>query len=350
MPRLRAAFDAGAVPFEVVEMITRRINDDRVVDRLIADDEVLTNFSIGRSTDDVRRLMSGWDRIVDPVGAAEAADRAIARRQVKIVRKDGEVRIYARFGAAQGEEIAAVHERFAKREFERDAAEAVDGELPRSADQRSADALAAAMQTADAWFSQEHMSCPSCGTTVPAPSGSREPLTTLVFDEASLRRWLEGDTAADATDLDLLRRFAAGTADGAPVPADDLVRSMLLGQVRVILRRSDGVITTVGRRQRLFRGLIRDAVTLQHPTCIWPGCGVPASRCEADHLHPHAVGGATASCNGGPLCGFHNRFKAAHGFRVERGDEGRWHVLRPDGAPITGDPPPRRDRAGPGAA
>lgn len=282
--------------------------------------------------------------MVDPAAAVDSAVQAHERRRVRIVRKDGEVRIHGRFGAAEGEALAAIHDRFAQREFDVDAAVASDGELPRSADQRSADALAAALRTADDWFSHDETACAACGAPVPTPTGSREPLTNLVFDEESFRQWASGDAPEGPIDLDRLLRFAAGTADGAPVPADDIVRSMILGRVRVVVRRSDGVITYVGRRQRLFRGLLREAVVLQHPNCTWPGCGVPGSHCEADHLQPHVEGGATEAVNGGPLCDHHNRFKAEHGYRTERGTDGRWHVLRPDGTSITG-PPSEQDQA-----
>ena len=121
---------------------------------------------------------------------------------------------------------------------------------------------------------------------------------------------------------------------------------MILGQVRIVVRRADGVITSVGRRQRLFRGRLRDAVMLMNSTCDWTGCGVPASQCQADHHHPHSEGGETSSENGGGACNFHNRWKSEHGYRVVRDEDGRTHVLRPDGTSITGQPPPPK-RAGP---
>ena len=216
------------------------------------------------------------------------------------------------------------------------------------ADQRGADAFAEAMLSADTWFAQDQQPCPSCGTPVPRPTGSREPLTNLMLDGETLRWWLSGiDEPAGPIDEDRIRRFVSGTSDGHPIPLDDVVRRMILGRVRVLVRDSDGTITDVGKTQRFFRGRQRVAALLHHPTCIWPGCDIPASRCQADHIHPHGEGGATTGANGGPLCDFHNRFKAKRSYRTIRGPDGNWHILRLDGTDITGGPaPPQREGSG----
>ncbi len=46
-----------------------------------------------------------------------------------------------------------------------------------------------------------------------------------------------------------------------------------------------------------------------HSTCVFPGCSVPARRCDLDHRHPHERGGPTCSCNLIPLCRAHHRLK-----------------------------------------
>jgi 5-methylcytosine-specific restriction endonuclease McrA len=72
-------------------------------------------------------------------------------------------------------------------------------------------------------------------------------------------------------------------------------------------------------------------------TCFWPGCEVPASYCEIDHLRPHAHGGATAPANAGPACRRHN------GWKGDRWYAGRkrwgWAITRPDGSTFSGAPP-----------
>jgi hypothetical protein len=79
---------------------------------------------------------------------------------------------------------------------------------------------------------------------------------------------------------------------------------------------------------------LRDVINIQSQgRCVWPGCHVPASRCEADHVHEHGSGGRTNPGNGAPLCGMHNRTKQK-GYRLWRDPTGIWHLYRPDGTPI----------------
>jgi hypothetical protein len=47
--------------------------------------------------------------------------------------------------------------------------------------------------------------------------------------------------------------------------------------------------------------------------CVFPGCRMPATRCDIDHLHPHSQGGATEEINLGPICRYHHRGKQPTG-------------------------------------
>jgi hypothetical protein len=96
---------------------------------------------------------------------------------------------------------------------------------------------------------------------------------------------------------------------------------------------SAGVIVDVGRRQRLFTGVLREAVLLAAPRCVWPGCSRPVAQCQADHMLPHVDDGPTSAANGDPLCGCHNRFKTG-GYTTRRDRHGHWHHHRPDGSEI----------------
>ena len=102
---------------------------------------------------------------------------------------------------------------------------------------------------------------------------------------------------------------------------------------------ADSVVIDLGRTQRLFTGSARLAAQLANTECFWPGCHVPVSQCQIDHLTPFTErddgggGGSTNPGNGGPACGKHNRHKEA-GYTVWRDPTGRWHVHRPDGTRI----------------
>ncbi|WP_345524933.1 HNH endonuclease signature motif containing protein, partial [Nocardioides endophyticus] len=58
--------------------------------------------------------------------------------------------------------------------------------------------------------------------------------------------------------------------------------------------------------------LIREQVILTCPTCVFPGCGKTARRCDLDHITPWHKGGRTESTNLAPLCRLHHRMKT-HG-------------------------------------
>ena len=103
--------------------------------------------------------------------------------------------------------------------------------------------------------------------------------------------------------------------------------------VRVVLV-TGGQPTHVGSRRRLFTGLNRLAVKLKSPTCMWPGCWVPTSVCEADHAQPVGTGGKTSPENGIPLCGRHNRWKQKGYVTGRDPDTGRWRTDRSDGTEI----------------
>ena len=59
----------------------------------------------------------------------------------------------------------------------------------------------------------------------------------------------------------------------------------------------------------------RDWSTTMHPACTFPGCPVPAHRCDIDHRVPYDQAdpdaGPTCSCNLHPLCRTHHRLKTA---------------------------------------
>lgn len=102
---------------------------------------------------------------------------------------------------------------------------------------------------------------------------------------------------------------------------------------------ADSVVTDLGRTQRLFTGSARLAAQLANTECFWPGCHVPVTHCQIDHLTPFTErddgrgGGRTNPHNGGPACGKHNRHKE-HGYTVRRDPTGTWHTQRPNGTEI----------------
>ncbi|MFN8020514.1 MAG: HNH endonuclease signature motif containing protein [Acidimicrobiales bacterium] len=129
-------------------------------------------------------------------------------------------------------------------------------------------------------------------------------------------------------------RGSCQTFDGNPVDARDAVLAGLAGRIRILLRNDDGTIRAMTSAQRLFTGAIRDAVLATATHCTHPGCTVPATRCQIDHMHPASHGGCTSTYNGCVRCGHHNRWRHRTGATVTRQPDGTITTHRADGTRI----------------
>lgn len=74
-----------------------------------------------------------------------------------------------------------------------------------------------------------------------------------------------------------------------------------------------GVVTT---SRRPTKAISRWTEATQ-PTCSFPGCRMPASDCDWDHLLPRSQGGETSTQNGGPKCR-HDHILKDHGWKHQR--------------------------------
>ena len=59
-------------------------------------------------------------------------------------------------------------------------------------------------------------------------------------------------------------------------------------------------------RRRFASGPQRLAAILENLVCTWPGCDVPAAKCQIHHLTAYTHGGLTTGVNLAPLCKHHN--------------------------------------------
>ena len=115
---------------------------------------------------------------------------------------------------------------------------------------------------------------------------------------------------------------------------DTLQAAALVGHVRRVVVDERSVVIDQSRKVRLFRDNAAIAARMMSTACYWPGCWVPVTDCQIDHLLPAADhGGPTDQENAGPCCGWHNRFRT-RGYRTERLADGTLAVLRPDGTRI----------------
>jgi hypothetical protein len=147
---------------------------------------------------------------------------------------------------------------------------------------------------------------------------------------------VDADTLLARSDLAPAARMArrAELLGHGPV-SDSAIVELLTEADMSVLVTAGGRALWLGRARRLATAPQRTAaVAASDGHCYWPGCSVPAHRCEIDHLHGWHQGGSTDVDNLAPICGHHNRFKYRHGYQAGRHPDGTIWVRGPDGAPV----------------
>lgn len=135
--------------------------------------------------------------------------------------------------------------------------------------------------------------------------------------------------------VDRLERVARIDGHG---PISDEAVAELAARARIALLLTDpatGQPLWLGRARRLASAAQRQAaIAASHGHCTWPGCTVPADRCEIDHLTGWEQGGTTDIENLAPCCRFHNRLKHRQRITAARAPDGTIAYTRPDGTRI----------------
>lgn len=124
------------------------------------------------------------------------------------------------------------------------------------------------------------------------------------------------------------RNFAV-TANGIPIPAG-AARTMLCNAgIRSMVFGAKSQILDIAQESRFFPKYMRRALQAKYRGCAYPGCTMPASRCEADHIIPWEEGGATSVDNGCLFCPMHHHARHCGLFTVVRNEDGPPMVLLP---------------------
>lgn len=133
---------------------------------------------------------------------------------------------------------------------------------------------------------------------------------------------------------------SAGLLGAGLVPGDDLVgdrvtaaqarRLACTAQIIPAVLGGRSVPLDLGRARRLFSPAQRLAMGVRDTTCRAEGCDVPATWCEAHHLHPWEHGGRTDLDDGVLLCGHHHHRVHDPAYRTDRLASGdfRFHRRR----------------------
>ncbi len=286
---------------------------------------------VGQATvldyDDYVVWLAEWERTADADGAHDDTERCHRNRKANASIVGDQFFLDATCGTAQGVQIKEILDAFTQTEWAADweAGLVTHGDamcphlMERTDTQRRMDALLAIfLKAADA-------------QTEPTGSGFT---VNIVVSQPVFEHHLATMLGQDLAPLDPNQPgHRCETNTGVAVDPYDMLVAAAMGHVRRVVMDSAGVVTDMGRKQRLFTGALRDAVLMHSRRCVWPGCHRPADQCDADHVLPWANAGPTSTRNGGPVCGHHNRWKAT-GYRTWRDPQGHWHHYRHDGTEI----------------
>jgi hypothetical protein len=322
-PCVADAVDAGLLGSPQLHLLARVAANPRVGEHVDAGIELLVSQAAVLDFDDLVIAAARWESMADEDGCGDRHERAHRNRHASLhVGEHGFV-LDATGANTVGVQLREILDAYTRSEFlhDWDTGVAVHGEqmcparLARTDAQRRADALHAIFLAAGGSAGVEL----TVNVVIGYDRFQRQLTTTLGGQPAPL----------DLTDL----RQPCETIDGHQLDPRDVLAAAAAGYVRRVVVDSAGVVVEIGRRQRLFTGTLRDAVMLAAPRCVWPGCQLPAPRCQADHMIPHVDDGPTNTRNGAPLYGHHNRWKT-HGYTTHRDNNGHWHHHRPDGTEI----------------
>ncbi len=139
-----------------------------------------------------------------------------------------------------------------------------------------------------------------------APTRHRRGAVTLTVDLATLTGLVEhsGELGGYGPVVSDIARQIADTSHSAEW------RFVVTGSEQQAIH----VGTTARRPTRRQRRLVESA----YPTCVFPGCRIPATQCDLDHHTPWADGGQTTTTNLTPLCRHDHRLRHQTGWTYQR--------------------------------
>ena len=352
-PDLAAAVAAGHVAPDHLDQIGRILANPRIRFVLPTVVEILTELAEHTShrefSDQVTHLIAQ----LDADGAFDDLQSSMDGRRATVVESGGELFVSAHGGdPVQAAQIQAIFDAFAEAEYRRD----VEHGLERTSAQRRFDALVAVFTAAHA--SPEGQSLPKVVVNIVVDSQTVH--DTLTHAEITLPNrntvaldhdgHVESDGRPPAEHLltDLMSDPEAflhrrcETEHHSPIHPSVVLRALLTEHVRRVVIDSRRVVIDLGTTRRLFTGSARTAARLLEPTCVFPGCSIPAEWSQVDHNIEHHQGGRTDQRNANTACGHHNRLKHRRGWSTRRSERGRTYTLRPDGTIIlpVGERPP----------
>jgi len=150
------------------------------------------------------------------------------------------------------------------------------------------------------------------------------------------------DITVDLATLAELNDVSAELAGMGPVIAD-IARQVVAeqhGGSWSYTVTDNGHPVATGTTRRRPTAAIKRQVQARYPTCVFPGCRMPARDCDLDHRVPWAESGPTDTDHLGPLCRHDHIVRHKAGWTVHRNPDGSYiftsrlgHTYRTSGLP-----------------
>lgn len=325
LPQFETAYTQGQIPTDNVRLLGRLHANPRVAYKMTQAETWFLERAGSEPAKFVNTLKR-WEQLADEDGPEPEALVQRERRNFRIHQDfDRSWRLTGRHGSMQGAAMNEIFVYYLEAETQTDwekakAEHGVDARachLPRSIQQRAADAMWQIFQDAAG-----------------SPAGSVPPsnVHNIVWNEETFEHYLAFAMGVKPDEPLNPEDYLCRTVDGVEINPMEAVVNATITRFRRVVINSKSTLTDLGEA-RYFTGNSKLAVKLASTECVWPGCNVSSSRCEADHLVEHSKGGRTNPGNGAPLCGKHNRWKQK-GFTIWRSPTGSWHTYRSDGTEI----------------
>jgi Domain of unknown function (DUF222)/HNH endonuclease len=128
-----------------------------------------------------------------------------------------------------------------------------------------------------------------------------------------------------------------------PVIADiarQVVHEQPGAEWRYTVTDENGQIVSSGTTRRRPATHQQRRIEARNPTCVFPGCRMPATQCDIDHHQDWKDGGLTTDDNLGPLCRHDHRTKHKSGWKLEQIRPSTYQWISPLGRIYTTGPDP----------
>ncbi len=138
----------------------------------------------------------------------------------------------------------------------------------------------------------------------------------------------------------------AFTSAGAPVPVSMVRNNLCRAEILLWASSPDGKQYRLMTARRFASDYQKQCLAVRDGGCVWRGCDMPASKCDAHHLRFRSEGGQTAIENMALLCPTHHRKLYNMGAHLCMGDTASdWYIVQDHTNRIIdqwSNPPPRQ--------